>query len=266
MEVDYWNIESLEGPDGFENQSYPSDDPIKEIKESLAFLNSKHKEYSNLTNEQVENAQYATQYSGINLKLVNKIAGFTKKQRFDYYLSLLKYHGYDPVKILKKRQYGIDIIITEGVNMIAVRIRNGYKKESMRVVQEVVSGAIMHDCHCTMIIGELAGYANELAEANNCILIGDTFDPAVHFDYYSFYCSKLYELAEAYECSLDNATPKFTVKSYEEIKQLLKLKDVKDATIKWYEYLEYSRRKKVGVILRRNGKVVFRNEFVDDDL
>ena len=248
-----YDIEDLENLNDFIGFTYPFDDP----NEIVYLEDIKHKKYRNLNLSVVQEAQD----SQINLALYNKLMGMSDEEAFDYYIRILKFLNYHPIIVLPKRTNGVDILLNEGDEKIAVRIRIKYNTKGMRAVQEVVSGAIMHGCHKVMIVGGLNRFAEKLARANDCCRILPS--PSVYINSYG-YDDMFYEIAEAYECSKQNTEPVYLAIPTEEARAKRQLQRQKRAIIKWHAFLRHAQKKKLGVVLRRNSEIVYKNDFADD--
>jgi HJR/Mrr/RecB family endonuclease len=70
--------------------------------------------------------------------------------------------------------YGVDLIAKKGDQRIAVQCKRYSKPIGIAAVQQVVSGAMHHNCTASLVVSnqEFTKAAKQLAQTHNCRLVG----------------------------------------------------------------------------------------------
>ena len=70
--------------------------------------------------------------------------------------------------------FGVDLIVGRRPNRLAIQCKRQSRPVGSGAVQEVVAGAVMHDCAHTMVVTnhEFTPAARTLAERHGCVLVG----------------------------------------------------------------------------------------------
>ena len=70
--------------------------------------------------------------------------------------------------------YGVDLVVGRRPNRLAIQCKRQSRPVGSGAVQEVVAGAVMHDCAHTMVVTnhDFTPAARRLAERHGCVLVG----------------------------------------------------------------------------------------------
>ncbi len=70
--------------------------------------------------------------------------------------------------------FGVDLVVGRRPNRLAIQCKRQSRPVGSGAVQEVVAGAVMHDCAHTMVVTnhDFTPAARRLAERHGCVLVG----------------------------------------------------------------------------------------------
>jgi hypothetical protein len=93
---------------------------------------------------------------------------------FEAYVGVvLAHNGYQVAFTKATGDFGVDLIVRRGTDVIAVQCKRRIKPVGASAVQQVVAGAVMYQCLSTMVISNqsFTSAALALATRHNCLLI-----------------------------------------------------------------------------------------------
>ena len=91
-----------------------------------------------------------------------------------YIAARLRQNGWRVLMTPVTGDYGVDLIAKKGDQRIAVQCKRYSKAIGISAVQQVVSGAMHHDCSGSLVVSnqEFTKTAKQLAKTHNCRLVG----------------------------------------------------------------------------------------------
>jgi restriction system protein len=91
-----------------------------------------------------------------------------------YIAARLRQNGWRVLMTPVTGDYGVDLIAKKGDQRIAVQCKRYSKPIGISAVQQVVSGAMHHDCTGSLVVSnqEFTKAAKQLAQTHNCRLVG----------------------------------------------------------------------------------------------
>lgn len=96
---------------------------------------------------------------------------------FEHYVAaVLRGRGYDIEFTRATGDFGVDLIATRDGVRTAVQCKRQARTVNGAAIQQVVTGAAVHDCTATMVVSNhrYTRAAEQLAEVHQCMLVGRT--------------------------------------------------------------------------------------------
>jgi restriction system protein len=111
------------------------------------------------------------EYLASGLAEVDRMSGMEFEK---YVAARLRAHGWKVSPTATTGDYGVDLVAQKAGESIAVQCKRYGKPVGVSAVQQVVSGAMHHQCTASMVVcnQEFTKAAKQLAHTHNCRLIG----------------------------------------------------------------------------------------------
>ncbi|WP_286275911.1 restriction endonuclease [Mycobacterium antarcticum] len=92
----------------------------------------------------------------------------------DHVARIAKSSGTSVIMTAVTGDFGVDLIVGRRPNRLAIQCKRQSRPVGAGAVQEVVAGAVMHDCAHTMVVTnhDFTPAARKLAERHGCVLVG----------------------------------------------------------------------------------------------
>ena len=92
----------------------------------------------------------------------------------DYVAARLRTSGWTVASTAASGDYGVDLVAQRDGDRVAIQCKRHGRSIGVSAVQQVVSGALHHDCADTMVVSnqEFTRAARQLADTHGCELVG----------------------------------------------------------------------------------------------
>ena len=146
----------------------PKPDPqARYLRDTLKFAQQQHKD---LSQKQLEHSRWQQRYGSVEVAELKKLSGI----EFEEYLAnLFLTHGYSIQMTPSTGDYGADLLLKKGSQLIAVQAKCYSGSVGVTAVQEALSGMAYYRCHSAWVVttGNYTANAVELANKSDVRLI-----------------------------------------------------------------------------------------------
>lgn len=107
-------------------------------------------------------------------RVPTEVAAMSGEQFEDYVALAARSCGLPVIMTPVTGDYGVDLVVGQRPDRLAVQCKRQARPVGSSAVQEVVAGAVMHDCTRTMVVTNqtFTPAARRLADEHDCVLVG----------------------------------------------------------------------------------------------
>jgi len=153
--------------DSLKAQPSKPDPQARYLRDTLKFAQQQHKD---LSQKQLEHSRWQQRYGSVEVAELKKLSGI----EFEEYLAnLFLTHGYSIQMTPSTGDYGADLLLQKGSQLIAVQAKCYSGSVGVTAVQEALSGMAYYRCHSAWVVttGNYTANAVELANKSDVRLI-----------------------------------------------------------------------------------------------